>query len=173
MNKVLRWLVGAIVIAIPAHLATVWAAPYAIMWQAGNGMRKAGIGDNRVLHAPPVTAASRSVVRPSPDLAYSICRYNLADGPVRLKAPKPDVYFSISAYANNTDNFFVLNDREMKADGAEVVLATASQAKGLPDAVLAPSATGVVLFRRVVPTGPAWSVIRGERVGMACEPITE
>lgn len=173
MKRALRWLAGAILIAIPAHLAAVWAAPYAIMWQAGNGMRKAGIGDNKILHAPPVTAASRNVVRPSPDLAYSICRYNLAHGPVRLKAPKPDVYFSISAYANNTDNFFILNDRDMNADGADVVLATASQSNRFPDAVIAPSATGVVLFRRVVPDGPAWSVIRGDRAGIACEPITE
>ncbi|MCG8694267.1 MAG: DUF1254 domain-containing protein [Minwuiales bacterium] len=173
MKKALRWLVGAILIAVSAHLATVWAAPYAIMWQAGNGMRNAGIGDNRILHAPPVTAASRSVVRPSPDLAYSICRYNLANGPVRLKAPKPDVYFSMSAYANNTDNFFVLNDRDMGTNGADVVLATVSQADRFPGSVVAPSATGVVLFRRVVPDGPAWSVIRGERAGMACDPITE
>ena len=64
---------------------------------------------------------ARRVVMPSPDLLYATCRMDLSQGPLRIQAdPKTPRYWSIALYASNSDNFFVLNDRQ--ANGQPVDL---------------------------------------------------
>ena len=59
---------------------------------------------------------ARAIVRPSPDLLYAGCAFDLADGPLRIQATVPrDTYWSLSMFAANTDNFFVVNDRAAKS----------------------------------------------------------
>ncbi|MFM7141423.1 MAG: DUF1254 domain-containing protein, partial [Alphaproteobacteria bacterium] len=45
-------------------------------------------GWNVALAAPPTTSDSRTIVRPSPDLLYVACVYDLSKGPVLVRAPR-------------------------------------------------------------------------------------
>lgn len=100
--------------ALLVHLAAIWAAPRLIMQVLLNGPQaKVMQMHNRAAFPPPVTAQSRSIVLPSPDMLYSVCVFDVTQGPVRVQAhPRLSTYWSIALYGNNSDNFFVVNDRQ-------------------------------------------------------------
>jgi len=76
-----------LITAVLAHLLTVWAVPHLIMQVLMNGpMAQKMNMHNQAAFPPPVNAQSRTVVMPSPDLLYSVCVFDLADGPVRVRA---------------------------------------------------------------------------------------
>jgi uncharacterized membrane protein len=108
-----------------------------------------------MIHPPRATWRSRSVVRPSPDLLYSICVYDLGEvnGALRVSThDMPDAYWSVSVFDANTNNFYALNDRQAQTGSADFLL----MAKGarIPNArlpvVAAPTSRGIVLFRTLV-----------------------
>ena len=73
----------------------------------------ATFGKNQTYFPAPVTASSRDIVLPSPDLLYSVCVFDVSQGPVRVTAnPQLKSYWSVALYAANSDNFFVINDRK-------------------------------------------------------------
>lgn len=110
------------VTALLVHLLAIWAAPHAIMWVLMQGPQARALNmQNQAAFPPAVTANSRNVVMPSPDMLYSVCTYDVSEGPVRVTAnPALPSYWSIALYASNSDNFYVLNDR--KAGGKPVDL---------------------------------------------------
>lgn len=150
-----KYVWGAIAAAIIAHLAFVYATPRVMMNVA---MERLGVGGvNHWRLAPRVTEASRTIVRPSPDFAYSACPYDLAQGPVVMAAAPWDAYWSLSLYAANSDNFFVIDDREARG-GAEITLVQRGRAhpEGAAMVVESPSRRGVALIRRLAPTRDAY-----------------
>jgi uncharacterized membrane protein len=113
---------------------------------------------NHWIFAPPSTSESRAVVRPSPDLLYSLCCYDVSQYPLRLTALVPDNYWSISGFGMNTDNFFVINDKQAKSNPIEVVLISRGMmyqdSTGKAYVIVAPSDKGIILIRTVI-TGKA------------------
>jgi uncharacterized membrane protein len=112
---------------------------------------------NQWVFARPPTARDRVIVRPSPDLHYSILRYDINRCPLRLTAIiPPGQYWSVSGYAMNTDNFFVINDLQAKSNPIQVVLvpkgAKYINASGKAHLVTAPTREGIVLVRTVIPS---------------------
>jgi uncharacterized membrane protein len=108
--------------AVLVHVAAVWGAPRLIMQVLINGAKaQATLGKNQTYFPAPVTASTRDIVLPSPDLLYSVCVFDVRQGPVRVTAhPQLTTYWSVALYAANSDNFFVINDR--KAAGKPVDL---------------------------------------------------
>jgi uncharacterized membrane protein len=141
--------------AVLVHVLAVWAAPRVIMRVVSTKMGAMAVdhaqgGDLSVpLHAPPVTAQSRTIVMPSPDMLYSVCTFDLSKGPLHITAnPGLSSYWSIALYASNSDNFFVLNDRQAGGKPVNLHLVSShSEAAAPPDAVVAPTDTGVLLMR--------------------------
>jgi uncharacterized membrane protein len=144
------WLLLTLVLAVIVHVLFVQAFPYIIMFVVGRVVKSPA---NQMLHMPPTTSDSRSVVRPSPDLLYSAVKYNVWKRPLRITAPLPGGYWSISFFANNTDNFFVANDKVIQGGEADFVLIGKGRRRpSLPGAkiVEAQSNKGVVLLRTLV-----------------------
>jgi uncharacterized membrane protein len=87
-----------------------------------------GTGMNVMKYNQLPTPANQPVVRPSPDLAYSSCPYDLSDGPVMLRVvPVPGRYSSLSIFNARTDVVFVRNDQQAKDKPFEVVIARDGQ----------------------------------------------
>ncbi len=112
---------------------------------------------NQWVFARPPTARDRAIVRPSPDLHYSVLHYDINRCPLRLTAViPPGQYWSVSGYAMNTDNFFVINDLQAKSNPIQVVLvpkgAKYINASGKAHLVTAPTREGIVLVRTVIPS---------------------
>lgn len=142
--------------AILVHLAAIWAAPRLIMQILMNGPTAKTMNmHNQAAYPPAVTAASRTVVMPSPDMLYSVCAFDVRNGPVRVTAdPKLPGYWSIALYGSNSDNFFVVNDRQASGKPVDLWLvsdATRSADNQQPPAgstvVVSPSSSGFLLMR--------------------------
>jgi len=67
-------------------------------------------------------------------------------------------YWSLSLYADNSDNFFVIDDREAR-NGAQITLIR--RGRPAPDdaarVIVSPSRLGVALIRRLAPTPEAYA----------------
>lgn len=172
-----RWwarVVTVLVVALVVHLVVIAAAPRVVMSVATRRIEEKAGGTNVWLHAERVTPQTQEVVRSSPDLAYSACAWDLAEGPVRISAPAWDDYFSLSLYDNRTINFFVANGRDTGGDAVDLLLATPDQAADLRGTVglrtvAAPSATGIALLRYLAPTPSAFARADALRRSAVCE----
>ena len=166
--------------AILAHFLTVWAVPRLIMQVLMKGPMAQQLNmHNQAAFPPPVNAQSRTVVMPSPDLLYSVCGFDLADGPVRVRAaPQLPGYWSIALYSANSDNFFVRNDKQSKGAPIDLWLVPASGAKGqmpVPEGaqvVVSPSGTGFLLMRVLASDYQAdQAQLEAARRTLRCEPV--
>jgi len=149
-----KWIAAVLLIAIVVHVATLLALPKLIMMRTMSAITRL-VSANTMLYPPRPTARSRGVVRPSPDLLYSICIYDLAaaNGALRVSThDMPDTYWSVSVFDADTNNFYALNDRQAGNGAADFLLMAAGSSvphDRLP-VVVAPTSRGIVLFRTLI-----------------------
>jgi uncharacterized membrane protein len=119
-NWLLPILVGLITAGAAWH-GTLVATPYALMSAA---LDKIATGQvNTFVFTQLSTADNQPIVRPSPDLSYSTCVFDLANGPVLLDIePVPDHYWSISIFDARTDVAAVRSDRDTGGKSARLAL---------------------------------------------------
>ena len=172
-----RWIakiIAFLVLAVGFHLTTIFLYPYGIMLALSEKRAKAGREVNRFYHASRMTSASRDVVRPSPDLLYSLAAFDVSKAPLKISAQVPDTYWSLSFYATNTDNFFVVNDRELDSKKAEFLLVgpkTPVPESGDAKVVVAPTERGAVLIRMLITDeNRVNDLIRLQKLAV-CEPV--
>jgi uncharacterized membrane protein len=150
MKDWMKWMALTIALAVVIHLIVVNGLPYFVMlrlWSRSKGVL------NTVYHSSPTTSESRSVVRPSPDLLYSACGYDVSESPLRIRATIPETYWSISFYDTNTNNFFVKNDRQVKSKEVEFILVRRDMPPrytGDGEVVYSPTDRGIILFRMLI-----------------------
>ncbi len=158
----------AVAIAVGAHLALVHAVPRVLMEAATE--RLSGGRLNAWVVAERVTPQSRQIVRPSPDFAYSACAYDLSRGPVSIRVAPWEQYWSLSLYAANSDNYYVVDDREAR-QGRNILLAR-RRPRDADDGgavfVKSPSARGIALIRRLAPTVEAHAAAVRTAQGDVC-----
>jgi len=174
VSGALPWILAGVVLMAVVHVTFVAAFPYIVMAIARRVVRSP---INQGLHLPPTTAEvrsagrfrnlrlifeafggrasseSRSVVRPSPDLLYSACVYDVSQKALRIRARVPGTYWSISFFANNTDNFFVMNDMQIAAKDVTFILVGKGRTYKAPSGarvVEAQSDRGIVLLRTLI-----------------------
>lgn len=164
--------------ALVTHAAAIFAAPQTIMMLAMGKLSQRGEAINRFEFSRRVTAQSRWVVRPSPDLAYASCVYDLGHGPVLVTAaPTPGGgYASISVFSDNTDNIGVFDTINSPA-GIRFVLVRAgdtlpdkARRLGLP-VVSSPSRKGIILDRRLAPTAAQFAAADAARRADTCSTL--
>ncbi|MBP6012382.1 MAG: DUF1254 domain-containing protein [Alphaproteobacteria bacterium] len=168
----LKWGAFTLVLAAAVHWSVVAYAPTLIMWRA---MAVAGGKDsNTVRHGDRATAAARAIVKPSPDLLYSTCVFDVSRKPLRVTTAAPQgTYWSVAFYAANTDNFFVLNDKQANSQPAKIVLI--GQGQTIPPqpegtiVVSAPTTRGIVLFRTLINDDVREPELDRERRAAKCE----
>lgn len=154
MKKWIIWTaVATLLFAILVHVVLVSYIPYRAMDVVMNS-RFRELPRNTMVPSPPTTVESRNVVRPSPDILYSICMYDVSEKPLLFDLAVPEGYWSASFYANNTDNFFVINDRQAKAKTVKLLLAGRDAPLPQVDGAIvvrAVSDKGLALVRMIVP----------------------
>lgn len=167
------WVGAALVIAVIVHVGTVSAIPQFIMSTALPRMGTV----NAIHHGVRVDSDSRGVVRPSPDLLYSSCPYDLSKGPLLVRATIPaGTYWSVSAFDENTDNFFVRNDRQSRSRTIEfIVTGPLPSNTPLPprdEIVLSPTLKGLILFRTLVSDDNDLARVDAVRRQATCETVS-
>jgi uncharacterized membrane protein len=168
------WILATLAVAAVVHLASVMATPHIIMHLAMRGIARRGVNTMHFGKRP--TAATRGVVRPSPDLLYASCVYDLdaAGGAVRVHASgMPHTYWSVSLFDDATNNFYVLNDRQAKNGNVDFLITARGTLDGdrakLP-VVRAPTRRGLVLIRTLIDDDAHVAAIDTARRKASCEP---
>lgn len=152
------------------HVGLVLIAPHFLMSVAIGRVSQNGAEINRFVFGPRTTQNSRGVVRPSPDLAYSTCAFDLSGGPLLIEAaPSPNQgYVSISVFAANTDNIAVLDTAQF-SQGIRFVLARQGQPTPAGErVVISPSDKGIVLDRRLAPNAELFAAADQARRADKC-----
>jgi uncharacterized membrane protein len=145
-------ILGVLAIATAVHFSVVWAVPRVMMWKLLDSLGQAPGGANGTpapFLPPLANANARRVVMPNPDLLYGLCALDLEQGAMIVRVdPKLSTYWSIALYSSNSDNFFVLNDREAGQLPVELRISTTPDQ---PKAIVAPSKKVLLLMRVLVP----------------------
>ena len=109
-ERTMMWIAATLAVAVLVHVATISAIPRRIMART---LRRMG-SPNTIHFAKRPDETSRGVVRPSPDLLYSACPFDLSKGPLKITASVPhSTYWSVSGFDAATNNFFVRNDQQI------------------------------------------------------------
>ncbi|QKS01765.1 DUF1254 domain-containing protein [Sphingomonas sp. CL5.1] len=166
-----RWagpVVLAVVLAVVTYFVTLSRTPQMLMSAAVS--RMAELGMNGFGHMPLATDKSRAVVRPSPDLAYSSCAFDLSKGPLAISvAPVPANYWSLSVFQANTDVAFIRNNVENGGKSMRVVVAQEGQVVPAgAEVVRVKGARGVALIRILVDDPARFPAIDAARRGSTC-----
>jgi uncharacterized membrane protein len=150
--KLLKWLLGILLCAWAGQYLLALLVPNLVMetlYAVGTEQR----GYNQLLVSQVPDETSRTVVRPSPDLLYASCIYNLEDGPIVIEAPIPARYWSMQFYQMNTDNYAgITNQRDERHRVGSVVKVTListdeSLANYTGEVIQSPTQRGMVLLR--------------------------
>ena len=120
-----HWLIAALLglmAALIAYTQTVAHTPGFLMMAATK--RIAALGQwNAMSFGPLATDQSRAIVRPSPDLAYASCPFDVSKGPVVVEAlPVPAQYWSLSVFDDQTNVAFVRNNRQSAGQPIRVAI---------------------------------------------------
>lgn len=156
------------------QIGAVAITPFVVMRGAMARLSDHGATINAFRFADRTTQASRQIVRPSPDLAYASCVYDLSDGPILVEAPaSPDGgYLSISVFAGNTDNVAVM-DSLRNPEGIRFILQKQGKevlTRGLP-VIYTPTDQGIILDRRLASTQSAFDLADKARRKDSCAPL--
>lgn len=142
---------AALAVGLVAHFVSLYLAPRILMRISIERVSEGRFNAWRT--SPRITADVRTIIRPSPDFAYAACAFDLSDGPVTVRIAPWSDYWSLSLYADNSDNFFVLDDREAR-QGASITIARRPP-RDLNEGstyVRSPSTRGIALIRRLAPS---------------------
>ena len=170
------WIAAMLAVAVLVHVGSVYAVPTVIMHRTLAAMTR-NAGYNTLHFGSRPTAESRGIVRPSPDLLYSVCPYDLAqaNGALRVRATVPrGAYWSVSAFDMQTNNFYVRNDRQTPSGTVDFLIIAPHayiQNNRLP-VVVSPTNRGLVLFRTLINDEARLAEIDNARRRASCAPYT-
>ncbi len=171
-----RWtlpLLLGLLLGIVGYAVMMTQFPRVLMSFATHRISKAG-GYNTMFASPMATDKARAIVRPSPDLAYSSCPFDVSSGPVLVDvAPVPAPYWSLSVFDGRTDVAFVRNNIE--ANGQPIRIAIALAGQPVPNgmqAVRVADSTGIALIRILVQDRAQFPAIDAARKQSSCKPLS-
>ena len=141
-----------IVLGFLIHLSFIYYFPYLKVWmifQNAEALNSVNVAFNRDVP----TANSREVIRPSPDLMYSGCGYDVTYNPLVIETSIPNTYWSVSFFSSNSDNFATLNNDQVNRDDITIYLfGPNSKPSEIKDGyvVVSPSNRGLMLIRQFI-----------------------
>ena len=154
---ILPWVAGCLVVAGIVHITSIFAMPRLAPRDAFARMSEIA-APHRVTLLPAATPGAGAPFD-DPALAQGVCRYDLAQGPVRLRATlHPDALMLMSFHGRNGQIFYSMTDRSATRGKLDVLLLTRQQLDvveandpedELPQdlRIIAPTLEGFLLFR--------------------------
>jgi uncharacterized membrane protein len=136
----------------------------------------AGAGDwNSCYHNRSYGPRKNAARRANPDSIISSMAYDLTNGPVRVSGQTWPRYWSLSLYQQNSDNFFVINDRELEQAEFDYLI-TARRQQSSPDGavqIISPTQKGIMLIRRFAAMPSDMPGIIANQDAMSCGPASK
>jgi uncharacterized membrane protein len=76
---------------------------------------------------PEPEAGAEPLAALDPRMRYAVCRFSLADGPVRVKASIPAEFWSVAVFDRRGRNIYSLNDRSAERSLLDLAILTPVQ----------------------------------------------
>jgi uncharacterized membrane protein len=153
----LPWIAGCLFVAGVVHIVSIFAMPHLAPQDAF--ARISALGQPHVMTLLPPTTPTSLAPFDDPALAQGICRFDLSQGPVRLRATlPPDALTLMSFHGRHGQIFYSMTDRSATRGKLDVLLVTRQQLDAveandpedeLPQdlRIIAPTLEGFLLFR--------------------------
>ena len=173
MRRFIPGLVILVLTALVTHFLVLKAIPSFVMSKARTAFQERGMPLHHWVGSSRITPQTQTVVRPSPDLAYVICLFDVRDGPVLISAPTWDAYGSLSIFDEQTNNIYVTSLKTSDAAPSQIVLARPGYSEpggttnGMP--IVTMKGEGLALVRRLAPTVQAYERASGLIGEAKCE----
>lgn len=167
----MRWIIPLIIFLVSgvlAHVFVLTSIPSFIMGKAHQTFEAQGIPQNVFVASPRQTPQTQRIVRPSPDLAYAICRFDTTTGPVFINAPTWEGYGSLSIFNSKTDNVFVA---DLSAGSDFTGIEVRRPAENTREGTLTLDGSGIALIRRLAPTQEAYDRAAELVTEASCAPV--
>ena len=156
MIRLALWLLGGLLLGGIVHLATVLLLPR-LATQDAYARVSTVTPVNTVTPLPPPTPEKAVMPFMDPAFVVSVCRYDLARGPLKFSVPISPAYTSVSFYSRSDVAYYAINDRAAGRRVIELDLMTARQREELPSneeitaadrlIVTSPTTTGLIMIR--------------------------
>jgi uncharacterized membrane protein len=169
MKRLIGPTIVAIALTLASHIAVLEFAPHLIMGRALSLLEERGQPLHGFALGPRMTPENQSIVRPSPDLAYSACLFDLEQAPNGLEITMAgyDRYSSLSFFDRQTNNFATVRG---SGDAISVrLMPPGTDTQG--DELTAPTNRGVILIRRLAPTIDDYRAVEGIAPNDGCKAI--
>ena len=113
MNTYLKKGLIVLITAFVLHLIFIISFPYAKLWYISKNWESQNMINSAFSRDIP-NSNSREVIRPSADLLYSGCGFDVTYKPLIITSSLPESYWSMSFFSSNTDNFSTINENMQK-----------------------------------------------------------
>lgn len=126
MIRLLLWLLGGLMLGGIIHIVTVLSVPLVAPQPAFVRIGSFAI-DGRFTTLPRVVPGVHPLPLLDPVMEHAVCRFSLANGPIRIRAELPDLYWSIALFNRDGLSNYSLSDRSSDQKPIDILVATAAQ----------------------------------------------
>ena len=90
--------------------------------------RLAALGPaNTMIELPAAAPGRQAMPMMAPDVRYAFCRFDLTNGPIRLRAAIADELWLIALYTPEGENFYTVAGADMKRPQLDLIIAATDQ----------------------------------------------
>lgn len=160
MRRTLLFALGGLLIGGIVHVAIVFLVPFYAGKDAWAQIARFG-ADGQFHTLAMAESGNEPIVGLDPKMMVAVCRFSLANGPLRVRADLPDEFWSAAVFDRRGRNVYSLNDRAAEKSHLDLAIMTPVQLAQLrqnpPPALETaivlelPIQTGFVLLRAFVP----------------------
>jgi uncharacterized membrane protein len=175
-------IVAGVLLGLVVHLVSVLALPR-IATQDAYSRLTPMTRQNAVTPLPLADPNISPMPFMDPAFAMAICRYDLADGPIKLTVPVSQAYTSVSFYTRNEIAYYAINDRSAGKKVIELNLMTEAQHEDLPEEedvtsadrliIDSPTATGLIVLKALAPEPGLMPQAQASLAAASCQVQTE
>ena len=144
MKRTFLFALGGVLLGGVIHVAVVFMVPYYASNDAWAQMKQFG-RDGQFNLLPPPQAGAEPVASLDPRMLHAVCRFSLADGPVRIQAALPGEFWSVAIFDRRGRNLYSLNDRSAERSRLDLAILTPVQIAQLRQDPPASLETAIVL----------------------------
>jgi uncharacterized membrane protein len=171
---------AAAILAAIVHLTAVLLTPVVATGDAYARLARLG-NVNETVALPPAGPDGRPPPWADPAVASAFCRYDLAGGPIRVRAPVGRAFSSISFHTRRGLAFYALTDRAGAKGAIEAVLATPDDVRALASRddeespsrdlrIAAPDREGYVVIRVLSALPSLYAEAEADAGRLTCKP---
>ncbi len=174
-------LVLGLVLGGIVHLVTIMAIPR--LAERDGWSRVMALTDEEGVTLIPTSRPGEAALPAlDPAAVYAACRFDLSGGPVAIRAPMPQEFWSVSFHSSDRTVFYAVTNEAAPGDSFQIELRNAEQTRRFQSSqavadpqtlrIEAPTTRGFALFRALAPHRSQRPGVEAALAGIECGPLT-